>query len=453
MNRTSLRIAAVVLSLTSVSGCSAVQDSQIFQPEFWAMNRSGDNVSAELGLAELAKGNNVLAQSHFEKALKANPNDVHALFGLATLYQNSGQPTRARQLYEAILALNPRPTDELLVWAGKQTQPIVDLASVNIHLLESGVSAPLPGGGGVQPQMSSASPMAMAPTQPMQTQLSYGAMQQTQPAHMAGPEPMFKDADLNIVARFKTLRALLDQGLITQDEFLIRRKVNVGALLPMTSAPASTGLDRPVPGVEQVSARLNAIGRALEMRALTPAQHTAERTMILDALMPMRPSSVANPAPPPKGLMEAADAVRRLEMLNGADLITSDEYAKERAAIEASMQPPAPKVMAGAEAGGMPKAMDGQNKPAMSGFQPAVHLASYRQKKAAERGWVELSKRFGSVLGGLEHRVERVDLGNSRGVFYRLKAGPLPSNNAAKDACRKLKAKRQYCEPTTINFG
>jgi len=448
VNRTSLRIAAVVLSLTSVSGCSAIQDSQIFQPEFWAMNRSGENVSAELGLAELAKGNNVLAQSHFEKALKANPNDVQALFGLATLYQNSGQPTRARQLYEAILALNPRPTDELLVWAGKQTQPIVDLASVNVHLLESGVSAPLPGGTSMQPQMSSTAPMAMAP---IQTPPSYGGMQPPQPSHMAGPEPMFRDADLNIVARFKTLRALLDQGLITQDEFLIRRKVNVGALLPMTSAPASTGLDRPVPGVEQVSARLNAIGRALEMRALTPAQHTAERTMILDALMPMRPSSVANPAPPPKGLMEAADAVRRLEMLNAADLITSDEYAKERAAIETSMQPPAPKNIA--SAGGTPKAMDGQNKPAMSGFQPAVHLASYRQKKAAERGWAELSKRFGSVLGGLEHRVERVDLGNRKGVFYRLKAGPLPSNDAAKNACRKLKAKRQYCEPTTINFG
>jgi len=456
VNRTSLRIAAVVLSLTSVSGCSAIQDSKIFQPEFWAVSRSGNNVSAELGLAELAKGNNVLAQSHFEKALKANPKDVQALFGLALLYQNSGQPTRARQLYESILALHPRPTDELLVWAGKQTQPIVDLASVNIHLLESGGRAPLPGGASLQPQMSSAAPMAMAP---VQTPPSYGGMQPLQPSHMADPEPLFRDADLNIVARFKTLRALLDQGLITQDEFLIRRKVNVGALLPMTSQPASTGLDRPVPAIEQVSARLNAIGRALEMRALTPAQHTAERTMILDALMPMRPNAVANPVPPPKGLMEAADAVRRLEMLNGADLITSDEYAKERAAIEVSMQPPVPKAMAmamagaAAGAGATPKALDGQGKPAMSGFQPAIHLASYRQKKAAERGWVELSKRFGSMLGGLEHRVERVDLGNSKGVFYRLKAGPLPSNNAAKDACRKLKAKRQYCEPTTINFG
>lgn len=455
MNRTSLRIAAVVLSLTSVSGCGALQDTGIFQPDFWGVNSTTDrgesNLLAEVGLAELAKGNNVKAQSYFEQALNSNPDDVQALFGLATLYQNIGQPTRARQLYESILALNPPPTDELMVWAGKQTQPIVELASVNIHLLDSGVSAPLPGGMGGQPHTAPMAMQTMTPVAPMQTQPSYRAMQPQQPTNMAEPQPMFQDADLNIVARFKSLRVLLDQGLITQDEFVIRRKVNIGALLPMTTPPASTGLDRPVPAVEQVSARLNAIGRALEMRALSPAQHTAERSMILDALMPMQPSSVVNPAPPPKGLMAAADAVRRLEMLKGEDLITSDEYAKERAAIESSMQPPAPKVMAGG--GEMPTTLGGQGKATLSGFQPAVHLASYRQKKAAERGWAQLAKRFSSLLGGLEHRIERVDLGNSKGVFYRLKAGPLPSNAAAKDACRQLKAKRQYCEPTTINFG
>lgn len=450
MKRSTLRIATVILALTSVAGCGAIEESGVLKPEFWAINTNADNNNeAELGLAELAKGNNVLAQSHFEKALKANPGDVHALYGLGVLYQNSGQPTRARQLYEAILALQPRPKEELLVWADKQTQPIVDLASVNMHLLESGTTAPLPGaampGAGMQaPMQTTPAPMTMAS---VQRHPALGMAQPTQP--MAAPEPMFKDADLNIVARFKTMRALLDQGLITQDEFVVRRKVNVGALLPMTSPPAATGLDRPVPAVEQISSRLRAIGRALEMRALSPAQHTAERSMILDALMPARPASVANPAPPPKGLMEAADAVRRLEMLNTADLITSDEYAKERAAIEASMQPAAPKMMAGDK----PQNLGAQGKPAISGFQPALHLASYRQKKSAERGWAQLQKRFGSLLGGLEHRIERVDLGNGKGVFYRLKAGPMPSNNAAKDACRELKAKRQYCEPTTINFG
>lgn len=454
MNRSNLRIAAVVLALTGMSGCAAIQDSAVLQPDFWTIKASPQNNKAELGLAELAKGNNVEAQGHFESALKANPTDVHALYGLAVLYQNTGQPARARQLYDSILMLQPRPTEELLVWADKQTHPIVDLAGVNIHLLESGSTVAVPGAPmpstsmGAAPQSAMAAPMPPMPMASVQPQPSFGGMA---PAKPTQPQPLFADADLNIVARFQTLRSLLDQGLITQDEFLVRRKLNAGALLPMSYPSPASGLDRPVPAAEQISARLRAIGRALEMRALSPAQHTSERTMILDALMPATLTTRANPARPPKGLMEAADFVRRLEMLNAADLITTDEYAKERASIEGAMQPNVPK--AASVSGGMPKNLADQDKSALSGFQPALHLASYRQKKAAERGWAALSKRFGAILGGLEHRIERVDLGGSKGVFYRLKAGPMPSNDAAKDACRKLKAARQYCDPSTINFG
>lgn len=466
MNRTNLRIATVLLTLTGLSGCSFIEETGLMRPEFWQQNTHIENNYAELGLAELSKGNNVQAQGYFERALKSNPDDTYALYGMALMYQNNGQPVRARAYYEAILNMQPRPTEELMVWADKQTFPIVDLAGVNIHLLENG-SAPAveeaqpmgmynggPSGGVKKPRTT-------VPQQPQSiTSLMSPSVSPARPGSTSNPmsgsldsEPMFQDADLNIVARFKTLRGLLDQGLITQEEFLMRRKANVGALLPMISPPAATGLDRPVPALDQISARLNAIGRALEMRALSPAQHTAERTMILDALMPANPASVANPAPPPQGLMEAADAVRRLEMLNAADLITSDEYAKERTAIEGSMQPTAPKASGAGEMKSLGGAMGGATKSAMSGFQPALHLASFRQQKAAERGWAELSKRFDAQLGGLEHRIERVDLGNSKGVFYRLKAGPLPDNAAAKNMCNQLKAKRQFCEPTTINFG
>lgn len=463
MTRKTLRIATVVLALGGLSACGAIQDSQVFQSDFWQFSGGpSDNNEAELGLAELAKGNNVAAQGHFEKALAANPEDVYALYGLAVLYQNTGQPTRARQLYEHILAIRPAPRDEILIWADKQTQPVTDIAQVNLQLLGNGGMAPLPGApipgvqGGGQGAPSMAQPQAMSQTQMPQSQLYVQprSMTPTQPVDQSQvAEPMFKDADLNIVARFKTLRSLLDQGLITQDEFVQRRKANVGALLPLTSNPPATGLDRPVPAVDQISGRLRAIGRALEMRALSPAQHTAERGMILDALMPARPASVANPPPPPKGLMEAADMVRRLEMLKEVDLITSDEYTRERAAIEGAMQPTPMQSMD--ETGAMAadgQAMEQDAKPKLFGFQPAIHLASYRKQGDAERGWAALQKRFGE-LAGLEPRIEHVDLGGSKGVFYRLKAGPLPSNAAAKDLCAKLKAKRQYCEPTTINFG
>ena len=453
MNRTSLRtslhVSSVLIAIGGLSACAAIQESQLFQPETWSINTvASTNTEAELGLGELAKGDNFKAQGHFEAALKANPADVHAMYGLAVLFQNTGQTSRARQLYEQILTLNPMPSEEILIWAGKETHPVIDVAEVNLQLLGDGGMAPLPGQMQSAPRMGGA--QAPAPSR-LHVQPSF-SNPMSQPQAVAQAQPMFKTEDLNIVARFKTMRALLDQGLITQDEFLIRRQMNAGALLPMTSSPAATGLDRAVPGVDQISGRLRAIGRALEMRALSPAQHTSERTMILDALMPASPASVANPAPPPKGLMEAADAVRRLEMLKEVDLITSDEYTKERAAIEGSMQPMAPKPMSGAS-GGAAKPMAGAAQPSLSGFQPAVHLSSYRQKKAAERGWTQLQKQFGSLLGGLTPNIERVDLGGGKGVFYRLKAGPLPSNGAAKDVCRKLKAKRQYCDPSTINFG
>lgn len=453
VNRTSLRIATVIFAMSAVSACGAIQDSQVFQPEFWDMNRGTtgsvpQNTEAELGLAELAKGDNYQAQGHFEKALKAYPDDVHALYGLAQLYQNTDQPSKARALYEHILSIRPAPSEEILVWAGKQPYPIVDIAQVNLQMLQNTTADSPSSSSMTQPamqqpgvQQGAAQPLSQLYVQP-QAQVAI-------PAPM--DEPMFQTEDLNIVARFKTMRALLAEGLITQEEFLQRRQVNLGALLPMTSKPPATGLDRPVPAVEQISSRLNAIGRALEMRALSPAQHMAERTMILDALMPSQPSSVANPPAPPQGLMAAADAVRRLEMLKQADLITSDEYAKERAAIEGSMQPTAGKPMAGAaQPTDMGAKSDGGNN--LSGFQPAVHLASFRQQGAAEKGWAELIKKF-PALSELTHNVEKVDLGATKGVFYRLKAGPLPSNDAAKSLCRQLKAKRQYCEPTTINFG
>ena len=176
--------------------------------------------------------------------------------------------------------------------------------------------------------------------------------------------------------------------------------------------------------------------------------------MILDALMPEKPASLAMSPLPPKGLMQAADAIRRLEFLKQADIITQDEYALERAAIENSMQAPQTQTAQAPQAQAPQMLGTGQNvSKKLSGFQVGVHLASYRQTKAAERGWKEIQARFSSQLGGMEKVIERVDLGSPKGVFYRLKAGPLTSNNEAVSVCKNLKQKRQYCDPTTINFN
>ena len=89
-------------------------------------------------------------------------------------------------------------------------------------------------------------------------------------APMTGPAiGKFAGGDANAISRFATIRALRDQGLITQQEFNARRRANLGALLPLSAPPPSAGLDRPVPSTEQITGRLRAIGRALEMRAIS----------------------------------------------------------------------------------------------------------------------------------------------------------------------------------------
>ena len=86
------------------------------------------------------------------------------------------------------------------------------------------------------------------------------------------------------------------------------------------------------------------------------------------------------------------------------------------------------------------------------GPQPAVHIASYRSEDDAQKGWAQLRRAY-PQLGPLQPEVSRVNLGAQKGVFYRLLAGPLPSQSEAERVCRELKAKRQFCEVAFMGGG
>lgn len=453
----------VCATAVAIASCGGLKDGAVLKESFWTDAPASKNTEAELGLAEMTKGNYVTAEGHFQMALRKDPKDVHAYLGLGILYQNTGQKEKARKAYEQVIALHPDKVEQFVILNNLRTQSILDVAQVNLSLLDSGAvpaemgiqsAQPVPGTPGAvtnnigQPGVSGSSQAISMMGRTSQPPVRGGL-----PGEPMSVLSMFSHGDKNIVSRFVTLQVLKDEGLLTGEEFAQRRKANIGALLPLTSPPPATGLDRPVASAEQVSARLRAIGRALEMRALTVSQHASERSMILDALMPASPMMVANPGRPPQGLMQAADAVRRLELLKDHHVITSDEYQKERTAIEQALQPDTP----GAT---MAKPMTDKTtetkeavKPAMSGPQPAIHLASYRNQKDAVSGWNELRKKYSSILGGLQSEIKMVNLGPRKGKYYRLKVGPFPSQSEAKKACRSLKAKRQYCEPTFMTLG
>ncbi len=436
-----------------MGGCSFLQN-ELFTESFWAGSPIYQNDQAELGVAELAKGNYVTAEGLFLKALRVNSRDVDALIGAGILYQNTGQFSKSRQMYEAVLALRPDDSHQFVVWNKLTTRPVAQIASVNLSLLESGgmlknaPTATLPIiGRAPTPLAQNVATLEGAPT----ISAMLGRPKLTA-ANSGSPAGTFASGDKNTTSRFSTLRALKEQGLMTEAEYKQRRQTNIGALLPLTSPPPAAGLERSVPTSEQISGRLHAIGRALEMRAISVSQHAAERAMILDALMPSAPVVVANPGAPPRELMQAADSVRRLEQLKNVGFIDADEYARERQAIELSMRPTVPssstKNMAMKTQ--VAKPVDLNNQP--DSPKPGVHLASYRSKKQAERGWAQIRRAHRKILGDLSHEVIRVGLGR-KGTYYRLKAGPLLSNADARSLCGKLKRRRQFCEPSMVSAG
>lgn len=82
--------------------------------------------------------------------------------------------------------------------------------------------------------------------------------------------------------------------------------------------------------------------------------------------------------------------------------------------------------------------------------QLGVHLASYRRKDSAEGGWKQLRKAHPDVLDGLEFRLEEVELAE-RGLFYRLKAGPLAAVEEARRICNILTTRQVFCVVTLFN--
>ena len=72
----------------------------------------------------------------------------------------------------------------------------------------------------------------------------------------------------------------------------------------------------------------------------------------------------------------------------------------------------------------------------------------YRSEKAARHGWKTLKKRHGDLLGNLSSRVNEVDLGPGKGVYFRVEAGPLRDQKSAVELCKKLKTRKMFCTVT-----
>lgn len=74
-----------------------------------------------------------------------------------------------------------------------------------------------------------------------------------------------------------------------------------------------------------------------------------------------------------------------------------------------------------------------------------IQLGSLKSYDLAESEWNRISKKNKDILGGLEPKIQKVDLGAEQGIYYRLRAGPLESDAKAKNVCAILKDRKVEC--------
>lgn len=310
-------VSAAVLTVSAlICGCST-PGSSLFKTD------------TEQSILSWSAGNHEDAVHYAQKALQDNPNDTYAMMVAGLSYESLGYPNRARAFYEQAAA-----SDSVAVgmFGAVRNVPAEELKKAAATRL-SAMNLPQAPLAVIDPSTQTAAFTAAAfPAQVrVVTEKTASAAPQEK---IKGGLDMLSEGDRNIVLRFLTFIRLRDEKYVTEEEWRTRRSVNLGGLLPYTLSPAGKGLDLPAPSGDVIVGRLNALRDALEIRAITPREHAAEREIILEALLPSNPFYRMDPVPVPRDILEGATALRRVEMLQNLKLITPAEAKKEKAAIE-----------------------------------------------------------------------------------------------------------------------
>ena len=92
-----------------------------------------------------------------------------------------------------------------------------------------------------------------------------------------------------------------------------------------------------------------------------------------------------------------------------------------------------------------PKPETSASAPIPSGRTYLVQLAAARSPQGARSEWERLRKKHLDLLGDLGLKVTKADLGARKGVFYRLRVGPLVDEKAARQLCQQLTKRQVGC--------
>ncbi len=225
-------------------------------------------------------------------------------------------------------------------------------------------------------------------------------------------------------------------GVFAYKEGLRRGAESVAPVITAGPAPDKVKPDNPG-GMEVPNQDKQIYNQLSPETAQKPVEHLLpppEQPMAPPAAPAAGPTTT--PAPPAGPAAPVAQAADRSEM---------QPPPMERSAPPAAPHPPPPPPTAAKPApppAAAPSAEPNARARAAGGYR--VQLASVRTEEQANRVIARAKRANADIVGDLTFSAVRADLG-SRGIYYRVQAGPLADAASAKTLCEKLKARKQGC--------
>jgi hypothetical protein len=197
-------------------------------------------------------------------------------------------------------------------------------------------------------------------------------------------------------------------------------------------------------------------------RLLPPPEEPAERPEVPassaeilqpETTAPAIPERVVEAAPEPQTVPQTTETAPSIPEIppppappaEAAGASTPSEPASEPATTTPFVREAEPEVAAAPEPPQQPKpAPDAKPAvPAAAAGNWKIQLAAVSSQASAQSEWDAMKAKNTDLLAGLSLNVQNVKL--ERGTFYRIQAGPLADEDAARALCGKLKSRNQDC--------
>lgn len=172
--------------------------------------------------------------------------------------------------------------------------------------------------------------------------------------------------------------------------------------------------------------------------ALAPPAATPDAGGATAALPPAPSGEEPLPLPKPKPGTRGASAPTTAVSSPAASTPTTS------AALTTSVSAPSPAPVAPAPPPASPPSAASAPKPPSAGGGYRLQIAALPTEARATAEWGRISARHGDVLRGLKPEISRADLGE-RGVVYRLRVGPVASEQSARALCQSLSGRGIGC--------